>query len=157
MSRPLKLLQWNVNGARTRRAALLAILQGEHVDVAVLQESRLTETAPFSIPGYTLFRTPAIEGGERGLITAVKADIPAHPIANPFFCGDEVETLAVSIRLLDRNLLVYNIYRRHTGILSLGELFTAAEESDIFISGDFNAHHPVLHSTSPPPTTLGIT
>lgn len=55
--------------------------------------------------GYYVF-TPRLDGA-RGLMTLVKATIPCFLIANPLYCGDGMESLAVEIHLPPSNCPMY--------------------------------------------------
>ncbi|XP_076052657.1 uncharacterized protein LOC143032075 [Oratosquilla oratoria] len=98
---------------------------------------------------------------------AVKATLPEGPVRVPRYqtrrevtlskaggaavdppieCGEDVEVLAVRLHFPH----VYNIYKAPVrGHLDLGEVCTVAEDEQYIIAGDFNAHHPILHSVSP--------
>ena len=59
------------------------------------------------------------EGSDRGLAILVMSVIPAKRVSNPITCGTNVEVLAVTLTLLNRELDIYKIYRKihreHTG------------------------------------------
>lgn len=146
--RLLTVLQWNINGVRGRKAYLEVFLAHHQVDICLLQETRHCHEVPVSIRGYQVFSL-APEGRGRGLITLVRDDIPASRLSTRVNCGEEVETLGVNITLRDTSLLTVNLYRPAASSLELDEVFTDASERLLLIGGDFNAHHPVLSSTSP--------
>ena len=53
LSHNLRILQWNAGGlSSSRRAELIAYLSGNHYDLIFLQETRLSSTKKFQIPGY---------------------------------------------------------------------------------------------------------
>jgi len=76
----------------------------------------------------------------------VRGSIPCKAINNPIDCGDNVEVQAVELTLLNRTLLIYNLYKHMLGTLDISELFASAEDNLMLIGGDFNAHHPILNS-----------
>ena len=54
----LKILQWNANGlSPSRRADLIAFLSGNQYDLIFLQETHLSATKKFQIPGYSTLHT----------------------------------------------------------------------------------------------------
>ena len=55
--------------------------------------------------------------------------------------------LAVELILPTTRLTIYNIYRKVHQTLDLIEIASLASERPCLIGGDFNAHHPILHST----------
>ena len=93
------------------------------------------------------------EGSDRGLAILVKSVIPVKRVPNPIACGPNVEVLAVTLTLLNRELDIYNIYRKihreHTGELDVTQLFAHASARHTLICGDFNAHHGVGLFSSP--------
>ena len=145
----LNTLNWNANGVSKKRASLIATLKTENIDVALIQETLLRTGDKFKIPGYVTYTTPKNDS-DRGLAILIKNTIPSGKLHNPIPCGHEVENMAVTITLQTTQLTIYNIYRKNnTGELQLGQLFAYAESNPTLISGDFNAHHPLLSSPSP--------
>ena len=142
----------NIAGANTKKAALIAHCKTENYDVITLQETLLQRGHKFKINGYNVYTTPN-ENTNRGLAILIKTSIPVKKINNPIPCGENVEVLAVTLTLQDTKLDIYNIYRKitrgNTGELDLTQLFAHASSTNTIISGDFNAHHPILSSPSP--------
>ena len=142
-----RLLQWNINGAAGRKALLEASLANGPIDICILQESLLREPSTFRVPGYQVFSL-AQGGMGRGLVTLVRDSIPAERWLDVPDCGEGVEVLGVKVALQDTALHVVNIYRPARSTLELGEIFAEASVVHMVLGGDFNAHHPVLHSSS---------
>ena len=149
----LHIIHWNVNSARSsqKRSYVIAMLKNENPDVALLQETNLTEDQELKIPGYRIFH----KRGPRGLATAVKKSIPANTCNDHIPAGQEVETLAVTIHLEDGPLLICNVYKncnRHRGAsLTPQPLLEHLQCRRSIVAGDFNAHHPLWE----PPGRLG--
>ena len=147
----LKVLNWNIAGANTKKAALIAHCKTENYDIITLQETLLRRGQKYKLNGYNVYTTP-YENTDRGLATLVKSSIPVKKITNPITCGDNVEVLALKITLQDTTLDIYNIHRKCThgnsGELDLTQLFAHASSRNTIINGDFNAHHPMLSSPS---------
>lgn len=101
------------------------------------------------IRGYQIFGIPLVGLG-RGLMTLVRDNLPAQLISNPIFCGEDVETLEVSVALLHTLLHIVNVYLPAVAELELGELFSLGGEALLIVGGDLNAHHPMLSSPAPP-------
>lgn len=75
------LLQWNVNGIRTRKDEINNIILDHDPIILCLSETLLTSNIPYICPGYNCFRKdrePPDSGG--GLITLVKKNIGAKII-----------------------------------------------------------------------------
>ena len=145
----VKFLNWNIASANTKKVALIAHCKTEQYDIITLQETLLKPGHKFKLNGYNIYTTPH-ENSNRGLAILIKSSIPVKKINNPISCGDNTEVLAVTITLQNGNLDIYNIYRNiHHGELDLIQLGAHASNTNTLITGDFNAHHPVLSSPSP--------
>ena len=114
----LKILIWNVDSATIKKAALTAICKTEKYDIIILQETLIRVGKSFKINGYNTYMTYS-EGSDRGLAILVKSVIPTKRAPNSITCGTNVEVLAVTLTLLNRELGIHNIYRKihsdHTG------------------------------------------
>ena len=139
----IKILQWNINGANTKLAALQAAVKQDDTDIILLQET-LIQNQKFNLNGYISYIKPKLNG--RGLATLIKKSIPSEKIINPIYCGEEVETLATKIHLQNQTFTLYNIYKSPRHTLDLTEVFEMGVHENILIAGDFNAHHPILNS-----------
>ena len=104
------------------------------------------ETYNWRLAGYTRHTLPRSRGVS-GCITLVRSTIPQHRILQPVSCGEGVEVLAVELILPTTRLTIYNIYRKVHQTLDLVDIASLASERPCLIGGDFNAHHPILHST----------
>ena len=148
----LSVLNWNIAGANSKKAALIAHCKTENYDIIILQETLLRTGQKFRLGGYNVYTTPH-ENSDRGLAILVKSTIPVKRITNPISCGNNVEVLAVTITLQNNTLDIYNIYRKlaqgNVGELDLTQLFAHAASTNTLITGDFNAHHQLLSSPSP--------
>ena len=142
----INILQWNINSANTKKSALLHAAKTMDLDIIVLQETLINNPEKYRLPGYNTFATPATDT-TRGVAILIKTSIPAKLVANPIYCGDRVEVIAIQIILLETTLTLYNIYRNWANNnLDLTQLFTYANTNPTLILGDFNAHHPILNS-----------
>ena len=154
----LLILQWNVQGIRTfdKQSYVIASIKDLKPDVALLQETNLKPGTNFKIPGYYVYSSPA----ERGLITAVKHNIPSKKCNVPPNIGRNVELLVVDVFLKHGPLRLYNLYRnpnptRHA-VLDPVTLLASASQTTSVIAGDFNAHHHLWGTpTTRPPCTTG--
>ncbi|XP_068250172.1 uncharacterized protein [Palaemon carinicauda] len=132
-------------------SSLIAVCKTEEIDAILLQETFLTTGTKLRIAGYNAYTTSMI-GTDKGLATLVRKTIPTTRLHNPIPCGINVETLTVTLTLLNQKVDIYNIYRKinreEPGELQLTQLFAYTERPPTLISGDFNAHHPILSSPS---------
>ena len=145
----LRVLQWNVQGLRPKKHQVLQAVFQEDLDLVLLQETLTSAEFEWRVAGYTLHSLPAGDGNGRGCAALIRSTIPHNRIAAPVHCGDGVEVLALELQLGPLPLMVYNVYRSQRYLLEAGELLSLASHSSLLVAGDFNAHHPVLHSVSP--------
>ena len=148
-ARRLRVLQWNTQGLRPKRHQVLQAVMQEDLDLVFLQETLTPDDFEWRVAGYTYHSLPPTEGGGRGCGTLVRRTIPHRRIAQPVDCGNGVEVLALELHLGELVLPVYNVYRSQRYQLEAGELLALATQSSLLVAGDFNAHHPILHSVSP--------
>ena len=109
-SSKLRILQWNINSVYSKSAELQAIIELGQYDVIMLQEARLTKRNAHlhRIPGYHNF----VAYGDiishkddnqnrplkkRGLLTAIKSNIPAERVQSPYH--EDIEALVVKITM----------------------------------------------------------
>ena len=144
----LRVLQWNIQGLRGKSHEVLEAIAREGMDIVLLQETLAPDTYTFRVPGYTVHQLP-LGPNCRGCMTIVRNVLPHRRLPRPIHCGDGVEVIAVELSLPNMSLAVYNIYRSPShGLarLELEELLTLARTDHLLVAGDFNAHHPSLHS-----------
>ena len=92
-SHDLRILQWNAGGlTSSRRAELITFLSGNHYDLIFLQETHLSSTKKFQIPGYYTLRTdrtfgrqgPVSSGTHNtggGVLTLIHSDLAFSPVS----------------------------------------------------------------------------
>lgn len=135
--------------ARAKKPLLEESATQDNIDIFLLQETLIPENRPFSLKGYNSFSLPHTRGGARGCMILIRNHIPATIIDPPLTVGNTIELLGVEITLENSSMKIYNVYRSATKELDLHEVTALAASDRIFIGGDFNAHHPMLGSTSP--------
>ncbi|XP_076039453.1 uncharacterized protein LOC143024524 [Oratosquilla oratoria] len=144
----LRVLQWKVQGLRSKKHQVLQAIFTENLDVVLLQETLTRADFEWRVAGYSLHSLPATEN-TRGCAALVKSTIPHRRVSAPVHCGEGVEVLALELQVGGIPLLVYNIYRSQRYHLEAGELFSLAVYTSLLVAGDLNAHHPMLQSPSP--------
>ncbi|MEL6802231.1 MAG: reverse transcriptase domain-containing protein, partial [Bacteroidota bacterium] len=145
----LHFLQWNINGLHAKMSMLKSEISISNADVIMLQECKINQNKQINFTGYRTFKAASTHGVHNwcNLVTLVKDTLPCVPISDPIQCGDQTEVLAVKILLANQDLTCYNLYKHPEGALDLCEIFNQASSEPTIISGDFNAHHPILCST----------
>jgi len=52
----LNILQWNADGIRTKKTELTRVLHDENIDLALIQETKLSKETNFDVNGYRAIR-----------------------------------------------------------------------------------------------------
>ena len=144
-STPINLLHWNCNGIRARSNEIQLVL--DNIDIACIQETRLTESAHFRLQGYNVLRKERendSNGG--GIMTLFNTDLTYEAFDTPTL--PDFELLGATVTSLESNLNVINIYRKpaHLSTDIKEETwkilldFASALAGNTIICGDFNAH-----------------
>ena len=162
-SHNLRILQWNAGGlSSSRRAELIAFLSGNQYDLIFLQETHLSATKKFQIPGYYTIRTnrtfgrqgPVFSGTHNtggGVLTLIHSDLAFSPVSVSFLFSQDPYSNYTCVKVLLSNhspLQFLNLYSppiRSNPSESRTRTFypdILPNFPDTFILGDFNAHHP---------------
>ena len=173
----LTILQWNAGGlSPSRRAELIAFLSNNQYDL-ILQETHLSATKKFQVPGYSTVRTdwtfarqgPVSSRGHNtggGVLTLIHSDLAFSPVSVSSLSSQDPYLDCICVKVLFSNhspLQFLNLYSppiRSTPFDSRTRTFSPdnlLNSPDTFILGDFNAHHPTwdsLISPDPPENAL---
>ena len=144
-------LQFNCNGVMSCRSELADFLQDKNIQVACLQESKLSSASPYSdFTNYTTVRKdrPGDRGGG-GLLSLIHHSVTYTELpTDHLFPGDSIiEHQGLTIIADDVKLNIINIYippksccpPRYRPNLNL---LLSSHDEDTLIVGDFNAHNP---------------
>ena len=170
-SQNLCILQWNAGGLpSSRRAELIAFLSGNHYDLIFLQETHLSSTKKFQIPGYYTLRTDRTFGRQGpvssathntggGVLTLIHSDLAFSPVSVSSLSSQDPYSDYTCVKVLLSNhspLQFFNLYFppiRNTPSDYRTRTFCSdilPNSPDTFILGDFNAHHPTWDRLIPP-------
>ena len=138
----IRIMHWNAQGLNNigKQSALVAALQLDHIDVVMIQDSRLAARddgkPPIRVPNcHTYFIPSSAEC--HGLITIVRNTIPST--SSPILETTEgTEVLTVKVWFNKKETLLHNIYRVR-GQVTFSEILAGRLPS--ILAGDFNAHH----------------
>ena len=171
LSHNLRIVQWNAGGlSSSSRAELIAFLSGNHYDLILLQETHLSSTRKFQIPGYYTLRTDRIfdrqgpvssgthnTGG--GVLTLIHSDLAFSPVSVSSLSSQDPYSDYTCVKVLLSNhspLQFLNLYSppiRNSPSDSRTRTFypdILPNSPDTFIVGDFNAHYPTWDRLIPP-------
>ena len=154
----------------SRHAELIAFLSGNQYDLIFLQETHLSATKKFQIPGYYSLRTdrtfgrqgPVSSGTHNtggGALTLIHSDLAFSSVSVSSLFSQDPYSDYTSVEVLLSNhspLQFLNLYFppiRSTPSDSRTRTFypdILPNSPDTFILGDFNAHHPTWDRLIPP-------
>ena len=144
------------------RAELIAFLPGNHYDLHLLQETHLSSTKKFQIPGYYTLRTdrtfgrqgPVSSGSHNtggGVLTLIHSDLAFSPVSVSSLSSQDPYSDYTCVKVLLSNhspLQFLNLYsppiRNSPSDSRTGTFYPdiLPNSPDTFILGDFNAHYP---------------
>ena len=171
LSHNLRILQWNAGGlSSSRRAELIAFLSGNQYDLIFLQETHLSATKKFQIPGYytlctdrTFGRQGPVSSGTHntggGVLTLIHSDLAFSLVSVSSLSSQDPYSDYTCVKVLLSNhsplqfLNLYSLPIRSTPSDSRTRTFypdILPNSPDTFILGDFNAHHPTWDRLIPP-------
>ena len=171
LSHNLRIVQWNAGGlSSSSRAELIAFLSGNHYDLILLQETHLSSTRKFQIPGYYTLRTdrtfgrqgPVSSGTHNtggGVLTLIHSDLAFSPVSVSSLSSQDPYSDYTCVKVLLSNhspLQFLNLYSppiRNSPSDSRTRTFypdILPNSPDTFIVRDFNAHYPSWDRLIPP-------
>lgn len=137
----LRILQWNINGIRSKLQDIILLCEREKIDVVLLQETKVTPRCHVRIPGFNLFRNDRTDRGG-GVLIGVKSSILSTRIN--ILDSDETECELVGAKIIwqEMSFCLFSIYVPNTTQIRTNDLnrIMSTEGSDILVGGDFNAH-----------------
>lgn len=134
-------MQWNARGAITRLPELKKYLLENKIDLICLQETLLSPTKNFNLPGYSIIRCDVIPEfiAHGGVLIAVADHLHYLHIE----LKTQLQALAVKIFFGNRQYILINMYNPPGINLDLNSLQEILKEENVIFLGDFNAHHPM--------------
>ena len=121
----LRILQWNAGGlSPSCHAELIAFLSNNEYDLILLQETHLSATKKFQIPGYFTLRTdrtfgrqgPVSSGGQNtggGVLTLIHSDLAFSPVSVSSLSSQDTYSDYICVKILFSNhspLQFLNLY-----------------------------------------------
>ena len=138
----VRILHWNAQGlnSKSKQSTLVAALQLDHIDIAMIQDSRISSRndgkPPIRVPNCHTYFIPA-SAECHGMLTIIRNNIPSKIIL-PIATSEGTEMLTVKVWIDKKPTLLHNIYRVR-GETSFTEILACRLPS--ILAGDFNAHH----------------
>jgi len=143
----LKIMQWNAKGLMANKIEFLNYLnkeKGDKTNLICIQETYLKGDKNIEVPNFTQQRKdrPSNKGG---LLTLIKNNIEFKQIPTPL----DIEAIGTQIITNQKAINIFNVYippSKETFEKQLDEIF---QHSNIILTGDLNAHHPLWNSPHP--------
>ncbi|VVC33500.1 Endonuclease/exonuclease/phosphatase [Cinara cedri] len=135
-SKFLLILTWNSNGLTKHKNELLATLQNNRIDIALISETHFTNSSRFNLPGFQIFRTNHPDDiAHAGAAIIIISSLLFYPL--PPYKTDHIQAAGISLTLNNIPINIYAVYcpPRHTitlnqfnnFFLSLGQKFIIGE------------------------------
>ena len=152
----LRLMQWNANGISGRLNELLTFLHSNNVNIAVIQETKLTNKyKPLKTPGWAAVRLDRHKNKGGGLLVLIKDTVTfvENTAALPQSDDPHLEQEGISITMPNRQQLhIHNIYIPPRSSCSAGHNASIAHllcnNEMSLIVWDINAHHSRLDTNT---------
>ena len=136
---PDKILQWNVNGLKTRLPRIQALINDMQPKILALQEIKLNDNFPIYFRGYTIYKKLRPVAGGGGVCLAVHTQLPSTPIQ----LNTALEAVACKVHFKGLNLNICNVYFNEPAeinYISLRNLIDSIPNPKLIL-GDMNAKH----------------
>ena len=136
---PDKILQWNVNGLKTRLPRIQALINDMQPKILALQEIKLNDNFPIYFRGYTIYKKLRPVAGGGGVCLAVHTQLPSTPIQ----LNTALEAVACKVHFRGFNLNICNVYFNEPAeinYISLRNLIDSIPNPKLIL-GDMNAKH----------------
>ena len=133
------ILQWNINGVRSKDLGLLAIMQDISPAVIALQETKLDVHVPLIIKRFDKIYRKDRNCNGGGVCLAIHNSIPSHEIV----INTNLEMVACRVMFRNTNLTICNVYFNKDANISSDELdIINSLPSPVLLVGDINGKHP---------------
>lgn len=143
MPNSLKILQWNCQSIRGKRAEFEK--RSREFDIILISESWLHRNDKFLLKDFdTIKKGRTIRRGG-GVAIFVSNNIKYSLVNNLYSANDKLELCAISIEFQHRSLLIVSLYKAPNAALSREEWNRFFEQFDgeFLMGGDFNSHNPI--------------
>ncbi|KAL3267675.1 hypothetical protein HHI36_024319 [Cryptolaemus montrouzieri] len=138
--RNLKLAFWNANSLINKKQELTIFLEGNRIDIMLINETYLKTTKDFKIRNYTVYRRDREEGKGGGTAILVKRGLEHGEL--PGTGTKNIEETGIKIKTKRGELKVYSVYKSPTKTLEEEEIKSFfQEQTATIVAGDLNSKH----------------
>jgi len=134
-SNSLLVLIWNSNGLANHKNEILATLQNNRIDIALISETHFTNSTHLNLSGYQIFKTNHPDGTAHAG-AAIRSSLLFYPL--PDFQSPRIQACGISLTLNNTPINIYAVYSHTITLTHLNDFFTTLGQKFI-IGGDINA------------------
>lgn len=134
-NKKLKIIQWNANGLRTKVGEFISFLSHYKIDIAIINETKLTPNNKLKIRNFTVYRNDRnVRGG--GVAIVVRHNLPHIKLPQTNSLIEHI-----SIKLLNGIILSGGYARPNLRMndIDFHEIFNLGQQ--VMLLGDLNARH----------------
>ena len=134
-----KILQWNINGLKTRLPRIQALINEMQPKILALQEIKLNDNSPIFFRGFKIYKKLRPIAGGGGVCLAVHNQIPSTPLQ----LNTTLEAVACKVYFKDFSINICNVYFNEpadVNYVSLKALVDSIPNPKLIL-GDVNAKH----------------
>ncbi|KAL1447126.1 hypothetical protein WDU94_003498 [Cyamophila willieti] len=142
----LNILTWNARGLKSKLSELMFLIQNKGIDIACIQETKLTSETKLFVENYTIIRKDRIKLQNKyignGLAIIIRKEINYKRITTVNTNTEKLESLGIQIKNNHNNPI--NIFSIHATAAKLNfpDLdLLSNNDTPTIIAGDFNAKH----------------
>lgn len=148
---PIKILQFNCNGLRDKLQEILNFMEQHNIQIAALQETKLSSRSNVSSPNHSLIRADREKNKGGGIAFLIHNSVPFSIVSTPSPANtqEHVEQQAIKITSGNSSIVLINVYVPPYSSCPPGSTTSIdhlLEQEHGIIMGDFNAHHSLWHS-----------
>lgn len=137
-------MYWNADGVRSKQTEIAYFMATNHIDVALINETHLTNNLKFKIPGYKIYRRdrPIAAGkiAAGGVAVAILQSIRHSEFPLPSF--DAIEAVAVELTIGGKKTVLAALYSVPPSKIENSDLNKLVNIAPRFIAaGDLNSKH----------------
>uniref|UniRef100_A0A2S2PXP7 Putative RNA-directed DNA polymerase n=1 Tax=Sipha flava TaxID=143950 RepID=A0A2S2PXP7_9HEMI len=139
-SKSLLILTWNSNGLTNHRDEILAILQNNRIDIALISETHFTHSSHLNLPGFNIIKTNHPDGtAHAGAAIIIRTSLLFYPL--PPYQTDYLQSYGIRTTLNNIPINIHAVYSppRHTITKTQYENFFDSLGQKFILGGDINA------------------
>lgn len=136
------LVNWNANGLKSKRSALVEFLSRNKIDIASITETHLKNSETFKIPGYEIYRNDRKHThSSGGVAILIKKNLKHNPIILPLTIL--MEAVAINLVTDKHDLRVISAYNPPNKKIQNSDLPKLFNNTPTILLGDLNSKNTI--------------